>query len=56
MKSGIKIRVGSYNKDLTEARPTELETWLRTLDREALITTVRVLVSDLRVVPEFPRG
>lgn len=44
MKTGMYIRVGSYNKDLTEATVEELDAWLTLLDRKALINTVKVLV------------
>jgi len=44
MKTGIYIRIGSYNKDLAETTPGELSTWIRMLTREQKENTIIRLV------------
>lgn len=51
MKSQIYIKIGSYNKDLTEASPEELKQWLRLLDTEELINTVIILTEKVKEKP-----
>ena len=44
LKTGIKIRIGSFDKDLSECTDDEIRYWLELLDDEAKIRTVTALV------------
>lgn len=48
MKSGIFIRIGSREVDLTEARHDELTYWLQTLDTKAKNRVIRQLIHMVR--------
>lgn len=56
MKTGICIRVGSFDRDLSEATTDELDEWLKLLDREDLLRIVHQLVYKMQEVPEFRGG